>query len=63
MTRDAKESLTALAVVSLVFFAVVYPLPVILKGVRLPWWVAGAALTLNVFILAGQIVRRGRTRR
>jgi hypothetical protein len=36
---------------------------VILKGVQLPWWVAGAALTLNVFILVGQIVRRGRTRR
>jgi hypothetical protein len=62
MTRDAKESLTALAVVSLVF-AVAYLSPVILNGVRLPWWVAGAALTLNVFILAGQIIRRGRTRR
>lgn len=62
MTRDAKESLTALVAVSLVF-AVVILLRVILKDVRLPRWLPAAGLALNAAILVGDIIRRRRTPR
>jgi hypothetical protein len=62
MTRDVRESLTALAAVS-VIFALIYLLPVILKGARLPWWLLEAGLMLPVAIVAGHIIRRRRTPR
>jgi hypothetical protein len=59
MTRDTKESLTALVAVSLVF-AVVILLPVILEDVRLPRWLPAAGLALNAAILVGHSIRRRR---
>jgi hypothetical protein len=61
MTRDAKESLAALVAVSLVV-AVVFLLPLILEGVRIPRWVPAAGFGLNLVILAGHMIRRRRSR-
>ena len=62
MTRDARESLTALVAVSL-FVALIFLLPSMLDGVRVPRWLPVASLALSLAILAGHLIRRRRTPR
>jgi protein-S-isoprenylcysteine O-methyltransferase Ste14 len=62
MTEDAKESLTALVVVSL-FFGIGYLSLQLLKHIDVPRWVPLAGFVMNTLALAIAIARHWRARR
>jgi hypothetical protein len=62
MTKDAKESLTALLAVTLLF-GVLWLLPLLLKDVEIPGWVQPVGFGLNILMLVGLILWRRRARR
>ncbi|WP_395612651.1 hypothetical protein [Allosphingosinicella sp.] len=59
MTRDVRESLTALIAV-LFLFAAMWLIPLALDGVEIPKWVQPVGFGLQVVILVALIVQRRR---
>ena len=61
MTRDAKESLTALAAVLFIFGAM-WLIPLVLNDVYIPRWVQPVGFGLQIALLIFVLMRRRRTR-
>lgn len=62
MTEDARQSLIALAAVSL-FFGTGYFTIQLLKTVELPRWLPAVGLALNVATIGWWLIAHGRRRR